>query len=148
KQKTYWAWKIYFFPYSLVILLNLLFLFSEGSPINQYYRILIAFKQSYFILYSFYAARMIIEILALIPLFLFVFRIRLFPAFVWQILFGARIFTLFSGHFYEWSAMRALMHANPIAAICAMASAVLFAIPSYTACYIYAFKRKNFLGNN
>ena len=143
KQRPPWAWKIYFFLYSFGILLNLLLLFSGESPINQYYRVLIAFKQSYCVQYYFYIAKIIVEALCLIPLFLFAYHVRFLPSWIWQILFGARVFLLLFGHAYEWNVFRALMHGNPTATIAAVSLAILFAIPSYAACIKYAFQRKN-----
>jgi hypothetical protein len=142
QQKTRWAWKIYFFIYSISILLSVLLLFSEGSPINQYYRILIAFTQSYSTQYYLYVAKVIVEALALIPLFLFAYGVRFLPSLVWQILLGARICLLLFGHAYEWNLLRSLMYSNSTRTIAVVLLAILFAVPSYIACIKYAFARK------
>lgn len=142
KRKTHWAWKIYFLFYSVTVVLNLLILTSNESPINGYYRILITFKQDYCLQYYSYIAKVIVEAVCLIPLFLFTFRIRVLTDWVWQILFGARFFLLLMGHHYEWNVFRAMMHGNPAATLAALSIAVLLAAPSYIALIKYAFYQK------
>jgi hypothetical protein len=143
EQRTHWAWKIYFLIYAAGTLMSVLFLFSEESPINQYYRILMVFTQSYSLQYYFYIAKVFIEALALIPLFLFIFHIRFLPSFIWQILIAARFFFLFFGHAYEWNVLRSLMYSNSTTTIATVTLAALFAVPSYIACIKYAFGRKS-----
>jgi len=145
KRKTHWTWKAYFFLYSTGILLNLLIFFSDESPIHQYYHILMIFKQSYCIQYYLYIAKVIIEALSLIPLFLFIFRIHAFPVLIWQFLFCSRIFLLIFGQSYEWNLFRAMIYGNPTATIAALSLGILFAIPSYIACSKYAFWQKQLL---
>lgn len=142
KKRTLWAWKIYFLFYTLIILFNILILLSGESPISQYYCVLIAFKQSYSIQYYLYISKIIVEGVSLIPLFLFVIHRRAIPVTIWQILFGARIFFLFAGQSYEWNVFKAMMHGNSTTTIAALFLAVLFAIPSYIACFKYAFRQK------
>ncbi len=60
KKRTHWAWKIYLVIYSLIALLDLMVLFSQGSPISEYYRVLIAFKTRYYVPYYFYIAKIFV----------------------------------------------------------------------------------------
>jgi hypothetical protein len=140
KKRTHWAWKVYFSIFSIGALLNLILLLSGESSASQYYQILIAFRQSYLLYDYLYALNVIVNTLSLIPFFLFVFRIRLFPPFIWQILFIARIFFFFTGHSYEWQTLRAFIRTDPLTTVIAGAVFIFFTLPSYIACFHYAFK--------
>ncbi len=139
KKKTHWFWIIYFFIYCIPTLVRSLTLFAEDSIINQYFRVLIAFKKTYFIWHTFSIANTIVETLALIPLCLFCFKRRFLNPSMWKMLFVARIFLLFAGHHYEWKMTQSFFHADSTYLVAVITSLVLFSAPSYIACYVYAF---------
>jgi len=142
KKKTHWAWKIYFFIFSIGILMNFLVVLSGESLASQYYQVLMAFKPSYILYYYSYIMNAAITFLSLIPFFLFVFHIRLFKPIIWKILFVAQIFFFFIGHPYEGQMIRAFIHADIRTMILASLLFFLFVLPSYIACFKYAFEQE------
>jgi len=142
KKRTHWAWKVYFSLFSIGTLLNLIILLSGESSASQYYQILAAFKHSYLLYYYLNVINVIIDILSLVPFFLFVFHIRLFRPIVWQILFQARILFFLAGHRYEWQTIRSFAYTDLLSTILAIILFVLFVFPSYIACFKYAFDQK------
>lgn len=145
KKRTHWAWKIYLILYSIGMLFILLTFLVDESMAQKYYRILMMFNQTYGILYHLNLLNLIVELLCLIPLFLFTFHIRWLPAIVWQILFEARIVFFLASHSYEWKTLSALAHADGITTIAATLIFTIFVLPSYIAVFHYAFKRDRLL---
>jgi len=142
KKRTHWAWKIYFFIFGAGTFLNFIVLISGESLASQYYQVLMAFKHSYILFYYFYVINVIIDLLSLIPFFLFVFHIRLFQPIVWQILFLAQIFFFFIGHSYEGQMIRAYLRTDMLTITFASIIFTLFILPAYIACFKYAFEQK------
>ncbi len=143
KIKTHWAWKIYFFLYCIPIINNIFSLFMQDSLVDSYYRILIAFKESYHILYYFNISAVIIDAIALIPLFLFVFHKRLLSPFIWKLIFILRIAVFLPGHCYEWKMIKSFFYFDINAAIGIVSFIILVILPSYIACFKYAFQQKS-----
>lgn len=141
KKRTHWAWKIYFALYSLSALFILLTFLVDESMAQKYYKILMMFNQTYGFLYHLNLANLLIELLCLLPLFLFTFHIRWLPVIVWQILFEARILLFLASHSYELKTLQAFIHADILTAIIAIMMFVACVSPSYVAGFLYAFKR-------
>ncbi len=142
KKRTHWAWKIYLTFFSLGAIFNFILLISGESSSSQYYKILIAFRHSYVLHYYLSISNTLVDLLCLIPLFLFVFHIRLFRPLLWQILFWTRIAFFFSGHAYEWQTIRSFLYTDSLSTILASVLLILFITPSYIACFHYAFRQK------
>lgn len=142
KKKTHWAWKIYFFLFCIGTLASFLLFLSGESLAGQYYRILTAFKPSYIIYNYLYALDAVINALSLVVLFLFVFHVRFFVPLAWKVLFFLRVFFFLTGHFYEWQTARSLMRHDPLLTLAAGALLLVIALPSYIACFHYAFAQE------
>jgi len=140
-KKTHWTWKVYFFIYCFPIINNVVSLFAHDSAIDQYYKILIAFKRTYFIWYAFNIGSVVADGLSLIPLCLFIFQKKFLNTLVWKSLFIIRITLLIVGHSYEWKMIKSFFYADIAMAASLILFLILFTAPSYAACFKYAFKQ-------
>mgnify|MGYP000892884401 CR=1 FL=1 len=147
KNKTHWAWKIYFVLYTLGMLFIFLTFLVDESMAQKYYRVLMAFNQTYGIMYYLNLISLGAELLSIIPLFLFTFHVRWLPAIVWQIHFEARILLLLASRSYEWKTLCAFTHASPITALAVALVFILLILPSFTAGFCYAFQRDKLFPN-
>ena len=140
-QKTHWSWKLYLFVYCFPVINNTISLLTRNSTIDQYYKILIAFKKTYFLWYALNVGSVVVDGLSLIPLCLFIFQKRFLNTFVWKSLFTMRIVFLILGHSYEWKMIKSFFYADVAVSASLIIFLVLIAVPSYTACFKYAFRQ-------
>ena len=140
-----WIWKIYFLVYSSVILLSSLGFFQASSSIHLYFNIIQAFDNVFLTSYIFWGLQIFFNLLHLVPLFLFAFRKSFLSAPLWQTLLLFRVFFDITGHSYELNQILSLYYANPKTAIYVTLLICAMHIPSYTACYLYAFHRDEVL---
>ena len=141
EQQTKWPWKVYFFIAIIPGIKNIVALFIQDTELDQYYRILIAFKESYRIWYYLNIAAFAVEALSLLPLIFFVFHRKFLPALIWQILFITRVALLFTGHSYEVKHVQSFFHMDIRVAVAAVLIIFLFTLPSYLAHFYYAFRQ-------
>src|SRR3989338_5929321 len=130
------SWKIYLGVFSAFTLGNLAYLASE-SIIYKYYHILIAFTPDYSILYTLDVAMSAVNLLSLIPLFLYAFRVKILGKKLWQILLVARVVLDLVGHCYEKKFMQSIFVDTPWTAGLIVVLLLLFIGPSYLANFEY-----------
>ena len=74
--KSKFLWYLYFFIFALLVLKNTYFTFSIQSPIHNYYITLMAFDKILAVFYGLHIVGAMINIFSLIPLILYIERIR------------------------------------------------------------------------
>jgi len=137
----YLRWKIYAAVYALMIISGTYFSLLPESRILDYYQILILLdKRHWWNLYLFYIS-CFFEVISLVPLFLFVFRIRWLSQDFWKIILAGRLVGLAGGHNFDYNLIISLIFANPIHAFIAILVTALISLPSFCAQFIYAFRK-------
>ena len=107
-----------------------------------YYHTLVAFSPVYWWAYAAAVAQNLFSLIHILPLFFFVSNIRIgWPA-VWECLLVFRLIFDIAGHQYEFKELVAAFHSSTLFGILYACSIILFWVPSYSACYLYAFHRK------
>lgn len=147
-KKTGFVWKIYLFAYSIYLLGNIGKLLIPGAFANLYYHTLIAFHPFFLIPYDLALIQAFFNLFNLIPLFLYVFRIHFLSARFWQAILVARVIFDLTGHSVEINNAMAIYHANREWFLSTIALWLIMAIPSYGACFQYAFKWTGFEDKN
>ena len=146
RQKTFNTILLF---YALTLLtaytLLMIYLLNFSSDINQFYNILITFDRSILYKYIYNIIQIILNMIAVIPIFLTVYKKYFLPDFVWQVHFILRVVFEIIGHPYEMGQWIALTYLSPLAAVLTLLSFLFFFGPSYVIGYEYSFKRKDFL---
>jgi len=140
--KTRWIWEGY-----LVLIIALAAgkaynFFSPRSPQHLYFQILYYFHPLFFIPYFLTLAQILFNILHCLPLALYIYRIPLSQPQVWKCLFMLRVIFDLTGHPYEMNTLVSIYHADPPICLLTLLLAVFPSIPSYWACWRYAFRRE------
>jgi len=121
---------------------NLVSIFSQESVITSYYRIVVILNAGYSHAYSLNQASALMNALSLVPLYLFIFRIRWLRPWLWQFIFFVRISFETIGHAYEVQLLRSLFYNDILIAVATIAFMAAMILPSYWACFRYAFRQK------
>ena len=136
------AWEIYLVFFAVLIFKNTYDFFALHSPVYIYFLILRFFDPAFLFIYFINLIQTILNLLHLIPLGLTVYKIRFLPTKFWQYLFILRvIFDLF-GHSYDKNILVSFYHDDSIIFWFSCARIFFFYMPSYIACYFYAFKHE------
>jgi hypothetical protein len=143
RKKTKWPWKLYFLFFLYAGITQIVNFFDPGSAIDQYYQVLIAFKKNYALWYGFHFAAIIVEIVSIIPLFLFVFKKNFLSPALWRSLLIARILLIFLGHHYEIRMLTSYFYASSTLALASIVGLVVVLLPSYVAHIACAFPKEN-----
>ena len=143
KIKHRWIWEAYLIIILVFAMRNLYDLFSQDSKSFLYYFILRSFDPTFMLHFSAYILYVLLNIIHCIPLFLFIYRIRFGNPEVWKLLFVLRCFFEVIGHSYDMNALVALYHAKPKLLLPASVIMIIPHIPSYLACYWYAFRNSD-----
>jgi len=136
---TGWAWKVYAAVFAVSIIAYLASLLSPYSFLYIYYHVLIAFNDRYSTLYILAIISSVVNILNLVPLFLYVFRISWQPALIWRVLFILRVASDLAGHSYEFKTIQSMLLTDFLLGLVALFPLGSFLIPSYIAGFKYAF---------
>lgn len=136
------SWKIYAVIYGLLVIINASFCLLPESGIQSYYRVLIMLDRSRWLTLILFYFAVIMEALNLLPLFLFVFKKYWLSQDFWKLLFIGRIIGWLAGRNYEYNAIKSLLAANFWTTLAALTVSILIALPSFTAQFIYAFRKK------
>lgn len=141
-NKLRWLWEIYLPFYFILAAGRAVSFFAPQTPEHLYFKILYSFNPVFYIPYSLSLVQILLTLAHGLPLTLYTFRVRLFKPKFWQYLLILRAIFDLCGHPYEMNTVVSMCHASP--KICALT--VLFAVlpylPSYWACYAYAFRQK------
>lgn len=137
------SWKIYSFIFALLVITNLAIVLSPSSELYIYHHILMAFSRSYGFSYYLRLIAAIVNLFALIPLFMFSFRKNLLNRRLWQTILIIRIIFDITGHSYEFKSLKAILYIDLWTGLSLFILAAAFILPSYEACFRYAFSKKN-----
>ena len=143
-KKTGLTWKVYLCVFTFYVLGNTGDILIPTSFLYIYYHALIAFHPVYLISYLLALGQIFFNLMNLIALFLFVFRILFLSPRFWQWMLILRIIFDLNGHAGEMQHLISISHANNEWFISRIVLGVLVIIPSYGACFQYAFRWKGF----
>ena len=136
------AWEIYLVFFAVLILKNTYDFFAFNSPVYFYFLILRCFAPAFLVIYFINLIQTVLNLLHLIPLSLTIYKIRFLPTKFWQYLFILRvIFDLF-GHSYDKNILLSFYHDDFVIFWFSCTRIFFFYMPSYIACYFYAFKQE------
>jgi len=138
-----WIWEAYFVIALSFAILKVYHLCAPGSPEFLYYAILRYFSSIFNITYGAHVIHVILNLVHCIPLLLYIHRINFLNSTVWKILFILRIIFEIFGRSYEINTFTALHYSNPKAFLFIIVSLIIQIIPSYFACYQYAFRQQD-----
>ena len=140
-----WIWKLYFLIILTVYVGNVTSILNPQLEAYRYYHILIAFHKEYRLVFGLNVACAITNLTSLIPLFLYIFEIRWLPLRFWQWMMVCRVIFDLTGHAYEFNFLKSLFYVSLSYGLSAALFFVVFFIPSYIACFRYAFIKKKFM---
>jgi len=140
-----WAWKAYFIIILSLAIRKVCDLVSPNSQDFLYYFILRSFNSVFYITYIAHVISVFLNIIHCIPLFLFIFKIRFLNPDIWRYLFVLRCIFEISGHSYQVNTLTAQLHTNLIFFILTLLVSLLTYMPSYIACYWYAFRQEKMI---
>ena len=143
-KKTGLVWKIYLFVFSFIVIRNAVDTLNADSFLYLYYHTLIAFHPSYWIFNILAILQVFFNLAGLFQLFLFVFRICLVTPRFWQWMLALRIIFDVTGHSAELKTLTAILYNNHGIFLSTLVLIVLIGIPSYAACFQYAFRWQEF----
>lgn len=135
-------WKIYAVIYALSVALNTYLSLNEELPLYNYYQLLLTLDIAQWPKFVFYYFANIIEVISIVPLFLFAFGRNGLSRDFWKVIFIGRILGLVWGHNYEYNLIASLKYSSLRAAIFVVAVTALLSLPSYCGQFIYSFRRK------
>lgn len=138
-----WIWKSYAAIYLLLVAQKLYALFSPDSPVFLYYFILRAFDPALNLVYSIYVMHILLTTIHCIPLLFYVYGIRFLNPEIWRILFILRCLFEITGHSYESNILLAVYRIGLSHFLLTAAVHIIPGIPSYVACYNYAFRNSD-----
>lgn len=132
-------WKFYAFYWSFLSIHAAADIFSTGSPANLFYQIMGAFHWSFSLIYGMDIVSSILNLISLVPLFGFTFQKKMLSPGPWKTLFLLRAAFDLCGNYYEFVTLKSFFAGDPWLGVQVVAGILLTMIPSYAACYQYAF---------
>lgn len=145
KKNISLSWRIYFIVFSTISIGNLLVILNVHSPIYTYYHTLLAFNENYIFTYFFNIISCGLNVLSLLALFAYIYKRRIFNILFWKIFLVLRIIFEASGHLYETRFLQSLWYTDTLMAVITIFLSLVVVLPSYLACFRYAFKQNRFL---
>jgi hypothetical protein len=139
---TGWGWKIYYFVYVFMMMGKLTAVFDPRSFVYLYYHILAAFNPDYTVRYYLAVFGAVVNAVYLIPLYLYVFRVRLLEKNVWKGLFLLKIIADLMGHSYELKYILSFLATDLMTGLLALVPVAVITAPAYFAGFRYAFFRE------
>ena len=143
--KRNFFWLVYFVVFLLFIIREAVNFFFSSYPTHTYFEILLGFDAAYVMSYTLNFMQVIFSLIHLLPLILYIERIRLFSPELWRILLVFRIIFDLTGHPYEIYQLTAIYQINPHLTFIILIQIIFIYIPSYIACFRYAFVHEKYL---
>lgn len=132
--------KSYFFLFAWLCFGELLALLTPGQEAFIYYHSLMAFIPSAGLFYDLALGRALINLVCLLPLFLYSFSVKRDWTWFFRPLLIVRVVADIAGHNYEWQFLKALYHTGTYLPLAAFSVWVGLTFLSYKAHFICAFK--------
>jgi len=133
------VWELYFLVVLLFNFRTSYNFFDPHSDVYLYFQIFTAFDPTFQVIYLFNFFQIVLNLIHLLPLALFIYGKRLFPVFIWQVLFGLKVVFDIIGHTFEMKILSALWHDDPLMGAGVFISSTAIYIPAYVAVFTYAF---------
>src|SRR3989338_8307569 len=131
--------KGYFFLFTFIYVGYLSSVLNPASFLYSFYYILISFNPAYKINYYSCVLSAIFDVLALIPIYLFIYNKQFLTSRIWQRCFTLRIIFDLTGHLYEYYTLRSLFfYDDIILGVSASLLTFILVLPSYVIGYQYA----------
>lgn len=118
--------------------------FAPHSPSHLYFEFLYVFDPVFWGLYSLNLLQIVLNLLHALPLLLYIWRIPLLRPRFWRYLLILRLIFDITGHSYEMNHLVSMYHADPLLCLLVFLSSISPYIPSYVACWRYAFGTEAF----
>ena len=132
-------WKFYAFYWTFLVLRTNYELFSSGSAAYFFYHVLSSFHKSLLVLYYSNAVNSVLNVFCLVPLYAFVFHKKIFAENFWKILLLLRVVFDVCGNYYLYVTFKSYFATDLWLAVQVMTGMALTTVPSYAACFQYAF---------
>jgi len=142
-QKQKWLWEIYFTIVLLFAIQKIYHFFNPGSSDYLYYSILNSFDSSFFNAYTAHMVHVFLNLTHCIPLLLYIHRVDFLNTKFWKCLFILRCIFEVIGSSYEANMLTASYHSSPKFFLLELLFLIGPLIPSYFACYQYAFQSQD-----
>ncbi len=139
-NKNKFIWGFYFALFTLIVFKKAAAFLTPGTPIHLYFYILYIFDWAFIINYFFNFTSILLNLIHLFPLGFFILDKKIFKPILWKYLFVMRIVFDLNGNSYEIFAITSIFRDDPWTAAFILLRTIMFYIPSYIACYYYAFK--------
>jgi len=138
-QKQKWLWEAYLAIILFFAAERTYHLFNPGSPDFLYYSVLKSFGADFYFTYAAHVVYVVLNIIHCVPLFLYIYRIDFLSPKIWKFLFILRCIFEFTGRSYEIKELTSFYHSNPLIFLLILLFTIGPYIPSYFACFRYAF---------
>ena len=135
-----WIWDAYLVIILTVTLRDFYALLTPQSESFFYYFILRSFNPVFYLHYSAYVIHVFLSAAHCLPLFLFIYRVRWGNTEMWKLLFVLRCVFEVIGHSYDMNVLAALYYSNNKFIWLAVSFMIVPYIPSYIACFWFAFR--------
>jgi hypothetical protein len=110
-----------------------------------YYHIAIAFNTYFFGIYFLNHTAVTLNLLSVIPLYLYIYRIDFLDKHFWRWFFVIRLAFDITGHNYEMNLLKSIGHDNAWVSLKVIINYTALALPTYLALYDYAFRNSRSL---
>jgi hypothetical protein len=140
--KKQWIWEAYFVVIFIFAIRKVYALVIPSSEDFLYYFILRSFNPIFYIVYTAHVIHVLLGLIHCLPLLLYIHNIRFLNPEVWRYLFVLRCIFEIIGHSYQLNNLTALFYSNPTLLASVLIVSLLTYIPSYIACYWYAFRQE------
>ena len=140
KTRNRWVWDAYLMITLAFAIKSFYRLVFPSSEQFLYYFILRSFNSTFYLYYYAYVFHVLLNIIHCLPLFLFIYNIRVGNPDFWKLLFVLRCVFEVIGHSYGINELAAVYYSNPKFLMLASMIMIITHVPSYLACFWYAFR--------
>ena len=142
-KKANLLWVAYFYFFFIYSIAQASAFFGLDSPSQFYYAVLYSFNNIFAFDYSLNVMQILLNLFHLAPLYFFIYKKWTNNQELFKFLFAFRLLFEVIGHSWEMNFLAGIYQLKPISFYILMAGFALLYLPSYYACYVYAFKKHN-----
>lgn len=142
-KKTNIFWLGYFYFFFIFSIAQAAAFFGTDSPSQFYYAVLYSFNNIFAFDYSLNVMQVLLNIFHLAPLYFFIYKKWTNKQELFRYLLAFRLLFDILGHSWEANFLAGIYQLKPILCYILLAGLALLYLPSYYACYVYAFKDLN-----
>jgi len=142
-RKVNLFWLTYFYFFFIFSIAQASAFLGVDSPSQFYYAVLYSFNDIFALEYFFNVTQILLNMVHLVPLYLFIYKKWTSNQELLKFLLFFRILFDIVGHAWETNFLAGIYQLNPYLCWTLLAGFGLLYLPSYYACYVYAFKVHN-----